>query len=558
MSPLEREGSAEPEPAPNEPAPNASRLDETLRSMSRGTSVMVVATLLVVVLQFFTRAIVTRNVTTDQWGEFNLGFSLASLLALTAAFGIPTATARSLAFEQTLEARFALVRKAIYVSVPVGAVAGILVYVFAGAIAAPFAKAGQPSLTPVFQLFSVSIALTMLSNVLVGIFQGLERAEPYAIFIQIVNPALFLAFTAALLGLRAGFEGVLIGYVLSWVGSFAGLAVYTYRRLPPLLRRLSTKEFTGDASGRVPFVALSVTLFGVAALSYVTSYADTLLLGVFRAATPVGEYSSAMTLTRLLLVGTGTVTFIYLPITSRLRRQRDFEGLRSTYITVTRWMTLLAVPFTFVFFFDARFSLAFSFGPLQVGGSQALMILVVANTLAIALGPSVSTLGGLGETRLVLWFTVVSALSNVVLCFVLIPPYGLVGAAVAWSVARLVFPALALARIYQEHRITPFGRTFVRPSLLSLAILLPVFVFLLPRPTLIWLPILVLFPLVVFLGSILLLRCVEPGDLHFAMTLERRLGPVARPIRRLLEARLVPGSVVPESLPPRRPRGPPP
>jgi len=512
-------------------------LDRTLRSIGRGTAVMATATIAVVALQFFTRVIVVRNISSDQWGEFNLGLSLASLLALIAAFGIPTATARSMAYEQTLAARMALVRRALYLSLPIAVGSTLVVFAFAGQLAAPFHESG---LTLVFQLFSVSIGLTMLSNVLVGIFQGLERAEPYALFIQIINPAIFLVLTAVFVFAGGGFPWVLAAYVLSWVGAFAGLVVYSYRRLPRLLARTSDSHFTGDASGRVSFAALSVTLFGVATLTYVTSYADTLFLGLYQSAEIVGQYSSAMNLTRLLLVGTGTVTFIYLPITSRLRRQQDYHGLRETYVTVTRWMALLTLPLTYVFFFDPALSLAFAFTPNQVGGATALSLLVLSNTIAILLGPCVPTLGGLGETHMVMWFTLASAITNILLCFLLIPPYGMIGAAIAWSVARLVFPTLSLARIYQEHQISPFRRTFVRPAALSTVILVPLFLFVLPKTSVLFLPILILLPFVVFGGAILATRSVDRGDLQFALAVEQRFGRVARPFRRLLESRLNP------------------
>ena len=509
-------------------------LDRTFSSISRGTAVMTVATFSVVILQFVTRVIVIRHISPSQWGEFNLGLSLASLLALLAAFGIPTATARSMAFEETYEARMVLVRRALYVSVPVGLASTILVYLFAPYIAAPFHGA---DLTQVFELFSVSIGLTMLSNVLVGIFQGLERAEPYAIFIQIVNPALFLVLTAGFLFAGWGFTGVLIGYVLSWVGAFALLVLYSSRQLPKLLHRLSSSTFTGDASARVSFVALSVTLFGVATLTYVTSYADTLLLGIFQPATIVGYYSSAMNLTRLLLVGTGTVTFIYLPISTRLRRQRDFDGLRETYVTVTRWMALLTLPFSFLFFFAPKFSLVFTFGATQAGGAPALEILVLANTAAILLGPSVSVLGGLGKTRQVLWFTMISAVANIALCLVLIPSYGMIGAAVAWAIARLIFPLLSLGQIYRDHQITPFASHFVRPFLVTLALLAPAYYLLFTHPAVIEIPLLVLLPFFVFAGAIVLTRSVDRGDLHFVRVAERRVRAI-RPLRRLLESRL--------------------
>ncbi len=516
-------------------------LDRTLGSLGRGTAVMMAATVIYVAFQFLTRVLVTHLVSGEQWGEFNIGFAIANLLALIAAFGIPTAVARSLAYEETYEARRNLVRRALLVSVPVGVAASVLVFLGAPELAALFHNS---TYTPVFQLFGVSVGFTMLSNVLVGIFQGLERAEPNALFVQILNPILFLVFAGGLLALQWGFTGVLVGYVISWVGAFAALVVYTSRQLPILLKSLSVHSFTGDPTARVSFAALSITLFGVATLSYLTSYADTLLLAYLEpasvAAVVTGQYSSAMQLTRLLLVGTGTVTFIYLPVTARLRRQRDYASLRETYVTVTRWMAFLTIPFTFVFVFAPGLTLGFTFGPSQVGGAEALSILVIANTIAILLGPSTSTLGGLGETRSVLRWTAVSTVCNFALCFALIPSFGMVGAAVAWSVARLVFPALCLVQIYVQHGVTPFRSHFNRPIAVTAVICAALFYVLFSHARVLEIPLMVVIPPIVFAAAILVTRSIDRGDIFVARAAERRFAVVA-PVRRILERRAAPG-----------------
>ena len=93
-------------PAPRLPRrPDQCRVpepDRTLGSLGRGTAVMMAATVIYVAFQFLTRVLVTHLVSGEQWGEFNIGFAIANLLALIAAFGIPTAVARSLAYEETV------------------------------------------------------------------------------------------------------------------------------------------------------------------------------------------------------------------------------------------------------------------------------------------------------------------------------------------------------------------------------------------------------------------------------------------------------------------------
>lgn len=507
-----------------------------LRSVGRGASLLLVSTVILLFATFFTRVLITRAVSVAQWGTFSLGVALTGLVSLVAAFGIPTAAARALAFEQTAEARRALLRRATGVALPLAVVSSAFTFLAAPLLAGLF---NDPPLTGLLELFAVAVGLSMLSNVFAGYFQGLERAGPNAGFNQALNPILFLAFAGALVFLGWGFTGAVVAYVLSWVGSFAALAVYTWRRLPPLIERSSAEAFSGDEAARVSFWELSATLFGVNSLLYLTSYADTLILGGFRPVAAVGEYSAAMTLARLFFVGAGTVTFLYLPITARLRRDRDFSALRITYLTSTRWMSFVAIPLFLVFFFEAGSTLNLTFGPDYTAAAGTLQLLAVSSLVATLLGPSPASLGGLGGSRAVLRYTAIAAGINLGLSFVLIPPFGILGAALAWSAARIAFPALCGLHIWLDHRIGPVDRGYLLPVAGVLLVLSPLFAWLLPH-RIGWLLFAVfVFALAAYLLAILAFKAVEPGDLMILSSVEQRLGRRFPKLRRLLERRMV-------------------
>ena len=501
---------------------------------------MAAATLCLLAFQFIARVLVTRSVSVPEWGEFSLALALTSLLALLAAFGIPTAVARSLAFEPTYAERSRVVRRATLFTVGVSAVSTVLLYLFAPQVASGFHDA---NLGGILQLFSLTIPFAILSNVLAGFFQGMERAEPNAIFNQMINPGLFLLFAWLFLFYGWHLTGAVLGYLLSYACSFAALAVYSALRLPATLRSTSSDTFVGDASGRVPLLELSITLFGISTLSYVTSFGDTLVLGIFRSTPIVGQYSSAMTLARLFLVGSGAITYIYLPVSARLRREGDFATVRQSYVTSARWLVLITLPLFFLFTFDPSNTLAVTFGALYVNAAAALQILAIGSFVAVMVGPAASCLGGLGRSRPMLIFTLSSAVANIALSFTLIPLFGLNGAAYAWSVARVLYPMLCLAFLWSEYGIHPFASHYLKPLGLSFAILLPVFVLTSSLRAWYLLPILFVLVIVVYLGSILATRSVDPGDLIIFKGVERKLGVGLPRLERLLIAREAPAPV---------------
>ncbi|HYK94096.1 MAG TPA: flippase [Thermoplasmata archaeon] len=525
----------EPSPKPGPTA--ATPLGRTIQSVGRGATAMAVATICLLAFQFLARVLVTRSVSVPEWGEFSLALALTSLLALLAAFGIPTAVARSLAFEPTYDERVRVVRGATLFSVAVSAVSTVFLYFFAPQIASGFHDA---SLAGVLQLFALTIPFAILSNVLAGFFQGMERAEPNAIFNQIVNPGLFLLFAWLLIYFGWHLTGAVVGYLIAYVLSFAALAVYSALRLPATLRASSTESFVGDVSGRVPLLELSITLFGISTLSYVTSFGDTLVLGIFRSTPVVGQYSSAMTLARLFLVGSGAITYIYLPVSARLRREGDYGTVRQSYVTSARWLVLITLPLFLLFTFDPANTLAVTFGALYLNAASSLQILAIGSFVAVMVGPAASCLGGLGRSRPMLIFTLTSAVANVALSFTLIPWFGLTGAAYAWSVARVLYPALCLAFLWSAYGVHPFAAHYLKPLGLSLAILLPIFLLTSNYHGWYLLPILFVLVVVVYVGSILATRSVDPGDIIVFRGLERRLGIMLPRLERLLAAREAP------------------
>jgi O-antigen/teichoic acid export membrane protein len=498
-----------------------------LDSLGRGTSIMVVGTILLLFLSLIGRVAVARHLSLESFGDFNLGLSFAGLLSLVALFGLHQAVARTLAERADSATRRYLIRWTAGVTVVAAVVTSSLVYFFAGQIASLFDPAQYAQLTVVFQMFSVTIGLTLLCTFIASIFQGFEDTVPNAWINQAVQPGAFLVFVYIFFYFHLELTAALLAWVISNVVTFAALLLYAWRRLP---RHLPTGPSTA-AGLPAGLWTLALALWGVTTLGYVTAYADTLILGAFRPEQQVGIYSAVMTIGRLILVASGAVAFIFLPVAARLLGQGNVAAIRSTFTTTARWTLLFTVPLFLVFAFLPGDSLNAVFGSAYVPGSEALVVISLCALISVAFGPVNAALAGMAMTRPLLIATTASAIGNIILSFALIPSFGLMGAAVAWSVARVIYPAAGATSLYFTHGITPLRRTLLLPLAGSLAVGIPAFfaIGLIPHP--VW----VVFPLYfvgvgIFIGCMLATRSIEEGD-FVAIRLAERL--VGRPLPRL-------------------------
>lgn len=508
-----------------------------IASIGRGTAAMVIGSTAFLLFSLVGRVAVARLVSTDAWGLFNLGLSLVGLLSLVALLGLHQATARTLSYEKDPYVRRHIVTTALLITSLDAVLFSLGTFLLAGPLASLFSPSSGPALVPIFQALAVTIGFTLMSNYLAALFQGFEETAPNAWFNQTLNPGLFVAFVVSFLLFHPSIAWAVLAYVLASGVAFGALALYTIVRLPGLLPRLPARA-APSAPLRVPseFWQLSVSLWGVNALAFVTTFIDTLILGAYRNASVVGLYSDATTFARLFLVGNAALTYIYLPVTARLYRDGDLATIRTTYVTSTRWVVAIAFPLFLLFVFLPRQSLVEIFDPSGAGAALSLQILAVGAFISIVLGPVNSCQAGLGQNRILNVTSLVAAVVNISLSFALIPTYGLIGASIAWTAARVTYPGLGAVLLWWTHRVTAFRRELTVPLAVALAVGGGgFFVLRLVAP-----PAWTIFPLffvgfAVFVGAILATRSLSKGDLLAVRGAERLLGRPLTGLRSYLE-----------------------
>lgn len=477
------------------------------------------------------RVLLARTLSTVALGEFSIGLTLAGLLVTLGSLGLPNSLARNLPYHTDDTERRALIRAATVILVPASlAVAAALAVI--GVVVGTFYA--LPLLAEALELFAAAAAMQLLASLISSVFQGFEDVRPNAIYIQVVNPALFIGFlTVGFLALPSAsrFSTALVAYLASAGFTLLGMAWYTRRHLP---RRLPPGPRKAGLTGSL--VTFALPLFAVGLLGYATGNVDTLVLGSYHNS-QAGFYYTALLLARLLPVGLGSVAFIILPVTTRLFRSGDLEAVRITYATATKWITLTSLPLFVLFFFLPGPSLAFVFGASYTGSALALRIVVLGSFVATFVGPAAAAQVSFGQTRLLVYNSIASALADVVLSLWLVPGLGLEGAAVAWATASALAAVLSAVELAVLTGVHPFQAHYLVP-LLATGLPSAVFLLAVGAPGPFWvLPAEGLGIAVLFVALVLLTGSVDRGDRLLLEVAEGMLGRRLEWIRRIGEWR---------------------
>ena len=200
---------------------------------------------------------------------------------------------------------------------------------------------------------------------------------------------------------------------------------------------------------------------GVAAAFQITIiWFDLLLLSHLRDASEVGIYGAA---SRAVMIGTFALQAIRLAIApqiSRLLARGDRDQAQTVYQTATWWLIVVSWPLflTLAIFGPALLGV---FGPGFDQGATALAILSFAMLVNLGTGNVTVVLLMGGKSSWNLLNTAVALCLNVGLNLVLIPRFGMEGAAIAWAVSIVVDNLMALTEVWLFLGMRPFGRGYL-------------------------------------------------------------------------------------------------
>ncbi len=195
---------------------------------------------------------------------------------------------------------------------------------------------------------------------------------------------------------------------------------------------------------------------------------DSVLLGFFIGPSAVAWYNAAYKPVTVALAMPVTFFIGLFPVLSReySRDQKAFEGV---VIHSFRLTSLVAVPLAIGGTLLAKPIIGFLFGPEYANSIQVLQILVWSAALVILRGTFRQGLVAANEQGLDLRCALAATVCNVILNVILIPRYGVTGAAAATVIAEMIWLTMAYYYFNRRVRKVPVFGQLLKPLLAGIA-----------------------------------------------------------------------------------------
>ena len=330
-----------------------------------------------------------------------------------------------------------------------GSAAGGVAAGAAIALYAPFLDGGHEDLRTMLLVSAAFMPLAAVSTVALAVTRGLGGIRPYVLIGSIGLPGFRVAGVAVALALGAG--AVTVG--ITWLGVLALITV-----LALVWAQRSVRAFPSSSSAPGRDLTGRITRFSLprAASSVVEQallWQDVLIVGLLVGPAAAGVYAVVTRLVQAGFIPSTSMRIVVSPEFSRMVHQDRRAELTEFYTRTAQWIVLMSAPMFLVFGILGQPILSI-FGPGFEQGYTALIVASLGGLLWSSAGNVQSLLlmaGGSGRAAMNKAVVLVVSLS---LLFTLVPMWGIVGAATAWTLSMTLDAVLALIQVRRMIGVT--------------------------------------------------------------------------------------------------------
>lgn len=493
--------------------------------VARGATYLLIENAVTTLLQVVAFAFIARLISTSQMGLLAVLSMVLGLAQLIGPLALPSAIARFVPEEMSQgrgQSAAAVFYQSTRISLILSAALAATCFLFASQISAVFST--EPM---IFQLLAVDIFVTsgLTLNLAVALI-GAQMIRDYSL-VTIAYTAVRQALIVGLILLFHEFLWILYAWVISD-------SLYVLMMAIPVVRVLGRPNF---GFGLRRLLGFSLPLLPGNSITFAYGWYDRALLVPYESLATLGIYNVTLTAFGVLSsIPSGMATALY-PAYAAIQSIKGKAGLEDAIRVASRYVSFIAIPLTLGLLATARPALSLFVGAQYEYGTTVLQIITIFFAFTLMGNAFGNILPLLDQTAASSAVRISSVAVSLVTALLLLPQFGMSGAAVSRGVGMLINFVLTLALAGRRIRLSFDLEALWKSSAASIAMAIAVWLAQYVSYNRDLLPAYALLGGVVYLAGLRLLKAIHASDVHLAKQfLGRRYEPEINLLSKVLRA----------------------
>lgn len=403
-----------------------------VKKVGRGTIITFTALMFSAFIVYLTRVFLAHNLTIEEYGLFYAVFTFVIFISLFQDFGLRGALVKFIP-EWKVKKKPENIKNGIVTvflfHFIVALIIVFLLFLFSDFLAEYYFRNQMASL--LLKILSIYILITIFDELLKRAFQGFQRMDLFS-FMEAGKTVIIFTLVITLVSLNFGLLAPVYSYILGGPLIFL-LSIRFFMKIYPFFKhkmKLSKTLTTNMLFFGFPLI------FTVFANKIIESF-DILILVYYRSLADIAVYNVVLATSTLILFFSRPLALIMLPVGSELWSRNLKTKLSRSIINLHRYSFALIVPPILILGLYSPLFLKIFFGDDFIRGSFPMQILLISSVFMGVAYINNSVISGSGKSKITAGVIIISAIINIIFNILLIPEYGMVGAAIATSISYI-------------------------------------------------------------------------------------------------------------------------
>jgi len=497
-----------------------------LKLLAKSSMIVFVGLFFSKVFTYVYRIVIARHFGPEIYGVFSLATMILGLLVALSSLGLVEGLLRYIpwyiAREKKKEALY-LIRLSFCVTLFFGIFSGGILFLSSEYISINLFH--SPDLILFFKIFSLIIPFYILANLFLTVIQAYGKIGWYSFILNILQNLVKTLFLILFIYLGVSESSIIFSYSLGIMAMF--LVSYFYCKYKLSLKLISFRStIEKKRSVRKEFFLFSWPLLFYSLVSLIFFWVDSFFIGYFLSPLEVGLYNAAVPLALLLSFTPELFIKLFFPLITRELSKKNDGAIRELSKQVQKWILLINIPFALLLVFFPEIFINFFFGSEYLASASSLQILALGGLIISFLWVPNSLILAKGKSKLILYNILFALGVNIILNILLIPLYGINGAAIGTVISKVILGGFLFFEVYKYYSFVPIRRkSFYFLISASISFICLLFLSRFVESNFFSIFLLVFFYILFYFLLILLMKALDKNDVFLLKEIRKRILP---------------------------------
>lgn len=375
------------------------------------------------------RSILGKELGASGLGLYTLVFMIYMLGIQFSGFGLGVALTKYVAeHNNNLRIIKEFVSSGVIISFIIGSMMGGFLYIFSDIIAIYFFH--NSDMVYLLKITSFSFPFIALQKAVLGTLNGLRKMKYFAYLNVVQNIVIFIVSVIFVMLFKMDVTGAIFGLIFPTI-------------IISILSLVFIKDLFEIPSSFLNSILKELSFFGfyvvlINSISTINSQVSTLLIGYYMNEVEVGYYAVALIFVQGIILIPSAVQYVTSPAIATYHGKKEYMNIKKLTTNVMLKTFLIAIISSFVLIISGSFLITTIFTEEFLPAYLPLIILLIGNSIFAPIVSIGGALSSIGKVNIVFGISVLSTFINLFFNILLIPKFGIIGAALATSSSLLI------------------------------------------------------------------------------------------------------------------------